>query len=360
MSHTESPESSFSCSQTQRSIPYQVFIPPGSSWTRTRITEDFSSLSLCDEPSNIRVVIVGKTRAGKSSTANTIFGEKLFMDVSSARSGTEKCQAATRFVNGRKYTLIDSPGFFDTSVTEEALKHEMKRCITMSAPGPHAFLIVLKVEKYTEHEQAVITKIKEYFSEEVFKYSTVVFTHGDLLQEGQTIEDIVCKDQNLSDLVRKCGDRCHVIDNKYWKDKPMNEYRSNKFQVEKLLQTIDKTIRDNNNRCYTNEMLQAVWEEMQRGTYLGKRSTRRNNKVFSSSVSSLGPSTLGVVSGPPTGDVVLEISQTWGTGGGSALHVESALVCPGCGGRSLWRRSLWLLTHGWLFLTWILSAMPCY
>ncbi|XP_074555338.1 uncharacterized protein LOC141811253 [Halichoeres trimaculatus] len=211
-----------------------------------------------------RVAIFGKTGSGKSSLGNTIFEEPLFQTGDTSIPETSECRAKTRPVNGRHITLIDTPGFFDTRVSEEALKHEMIRCITMSARGIHAFLILLKVERYTEHEQAVITKINEYFSEEAFRYATVVFTHGDQLREGQTIEDFVRKDQNLKELVRKCGGRCHVIDNKYWNNRPMNEYRSNKFQVEKLLQTIDKTIRDNNNGCYTNQVLQAVEEEIQR------------------------------------------------------------------------------------------------
>ncbi|XP_074518481.1 GTPase IMAP family member 7-like [Halichoeres trimaculatus] len=213
--------------------------------------------------SDRRVAIVGKTGAGKSSTANTIFGEKLFKDVGSAKSGTETCQAETRLVSGKKYTLIDTPGFFDTDIPEEKMKAEIVRCVTESAPGIHAFLILLKVEKYTEQEQAVITKIKEYFSVEAFRYSTLIFTHGDQLQEGQKIKDFIRDNESLRDLLRMCGGRCHVIDNKYWKDKPPGDYRSNKFQVEQLLQTINKMIKKNNNRCYTNKMLQEAEEEIQ-------------------------------------------------------------------------------------------------
>ena len=204
---------------------------------------------------------MGKTGAGKSSLANTIFGEDAFRVYHNLKSGTRECQSETRSVSGRSITLIDTPGLFDTDRSEEELKREIVRCITECAPGPHAFLIVLKVEKFTEQEQAVINKIQEYFSEEAFKYATVLFTHGDQLPDGETIDKLVSENKPLDDLVKKCGGRCHVIDNKYWKDKPKNEYRSNKFQVEELLKTIDKMVTENNGGCYTNEMLQKV-EEM--------------------------------------------------------------------------------------------------
>ncbi|KAM8746775.1 uncharacterized protein AB9X84_014940 [Acanthopagrus schlegelii] len=142
------------------------------------------------------------------------------------------------------------------------MKPEIVRCITECAPGPHAFLIVLKVEKYTKQDQEVINTIQEYFSEEVFKYATVVFTHGDQLK-GQKIEDFVFKNTSISDLVKKCGGRCHVIDNTYWNNNPTDEYRSNQFHVDELLKTIDKMVTENNRSYYTNEMLQAVEEEIQ-------------------------------------------------------------------------------------------------
>ncbi|XP_038588727.1 GTPase IMAP family member 7-like [Micropterus salmoides] len=212
---------------------------------------------------NRRIVILGKTGVGKSSLANTIFGEELFEIDDSLDSGTRKCQAETRSVKGRSITLIDTPGFFDTDRSEEEMKSEIVSCIVKSAPGPHAFLILLKLEKVTEHEQAVINKIIKYFSEEAFKYAIVLFTHGDQLRKGQKIEDHVQKNEYMSELVKKCGGRCHVIDNKYWNENPKDEYRSNRFQMEELLNTIEKIVMENNGNCYTNEMLQAVEEQIQ-------------------------------------------------------------------------------------------------
>ncbi|TNN31597.1 GTPase IMAP family member 7 [Liparis tanakae] len=138
------------------------------------------------------------------------------------------------------------------------MKSAILRCITEFAPGPHAFLIVLKVERYTEQEQAVIAKMHEYFPDNFFQFATVLFTHGDQLPEEQTIENFVRDHKLVMELVEKCGGRCHVIDNKYWKNNPEEEYRNNQVQVEKLLKTIDEMVEANEGRCYTNEMLQAV------------------------------------------------------------------------------------------------------
>ncbi|XP_039671975.1 uncharacterized protein LOC120568477 [Perca fluviatilis] len=211
-----------------------------------------------------RIVLLGKTRAGKSSLANTIFGDDVFKINHTSICGTSECQAGSKSVHGRRLTVVDTSGFFDTDRPEQQLKSEIVRCITECAPGPHAFFIVLKVEKFTKEEQAVITKICQYFSEEALKYAAVVFTHGDQLPEGMTIDQFVDQNKCLSDLVKKCGGRCHVVDNKYWKNNQQDEYRSNKFQVAELLNTTDKIVMENKGGCYTNKMLQTVWSEKER------------------------------------------------------------------------------------------------
>nr|XP_040036882.1 GTPase IMAP family member 7-like [Gasterosteus aculeatus aculeatus] len=206
----------------------------------------------------MRIVMLGKTGVGKSSVANTILGENVFQIGRTANSATSECRSETRRVDGRDVTLIDTPGLFDTDRPEEELKPEIVKCFTECSPGPHAFIIVFKVDRFTVQEQEVINKINQYFSEEAFKYATVLFTYGDQLEEEQTIEEYFHNNQRLSDLVKKCGGRCHVIDNKYWKDNQPDDYRSNQFQVKQLMKTIDHMIEANKGSCYTNKVLQAV------------------------------------------------------------------------------------------------------
>ncbi|XP_076018634.1 uncharacterized protein LOC143010270 isoform X2 [Genypterus blacodes] len=203
-----------------------------------------------------RIVVLGKTGAGKSSLSNTIFGEDVFTTNNSANAGTGDCRAESRSVNGRRVTMIDTPGFFDPDRSDQDLKREIVKCVTECSPGPHAFLIVLKVDKFTVQEKEVIAKISQVFSEEAFKFASVVFTHGDQLDEQKTIQEFVNQNEGLRDLVRKCGGRCHVIDSKHWNGSQEN-YRSNAFQVTELLDSVEKMVMENKGSCYTNEMLQV-------------------------------------------------------------------------------------------------------
>ncbi|XP_034006001.1 GTPase IMAP family member 7-like isoform X1 [Trematomus bernacchii] len=217
-----------------------------------------------DVPNTTRIVLLGKTGVRKSSLANIILGEAKFKIDHCNDSKMKSSSAETKSIDERSITLIDPPGFFDAGRSEEEMKPEMVRCLTECAPGPHAILILLKVEKFTEQERAVITQMFEYFSGDAFKHTVIVFTHGDQLPEGKKIEEYVEQSEGLSDLVHKCGGRCHVFDSQYWKTNEGDEYRSNQFQVAELLNTIDSIVKANSSGYYTDEAIQEIERGIQK------------------------------------------------------------------------------------------------
>uniref|UniRef100_A0A8C6WLD2 AIG1-type G domain-containing protein n=1 Tax=Neogobius melanostomus TaxID=47308 RepID=A0A8C6WLD2_9GOBI len=211
---------------------------------------------------NLRIVTLDGS--GKSGLANTLFEEETFSEGHSANSETQSCQSKNKIIDGINVQLVDTPGFFDTDKQKGTkLKDELLKCIIKCAPGPHAFLLMLKVERYTSQEEAVVDQMIEYFSEEALKITTVMFTDGDQLPEGTKIEEWVQENESLQKLVQKCGGRCCVIDNKYWNNS-QDTYRNNQHQIKQLLEIIKKTMEENKGHCHTNEILLNVAEMKER------------------------------------------------------------------------------------------------
>ncbi|XP_035771624.1 GTPase IMAP family member 4-like [Neolamprologus brichardi] len=193
-----------------------------------------------------RIVLLGGSKSGKSSLANSVFGEDVF------KVDNTECQTESKSVHGRRITLINTPDFSGPGRSEEELKPEILRCVTECTPGPHAFLIVLKVEKSTEQQQqqkAVFEKISQYFSEEVFRYAAVVFIQDGPDSDKMKMKEFIDQNKYVSDLMRKCKSRYHII-NKYSRQGDISQ-----SQVTELLNTVDQIVAENKDRCYTSKML---------------------------------------------------------------------------------------------------------
>ncbi|XP_036412941.1 GTPase IMAP family member 9-like [Colossoma macropomum] len=178
-----------------------------------------------DGKDELRIVLLGRTGVGKSSAGNTILGEKVFETECSLQSKTHICKRYEKEINGKRIVVIDTPGLFDTDRSEKELKKEIISCLIECAPGPHVFIVVLEVGRYTEENQKAVEKLIKYFTSKVFPHMVILFTHGNDLGQNMRIHKFIkhldvegntSRKQPLKDFAEKCGNRVFVIDSEHW------------------------------------------------------------------------------------------------------------------------------------------------
>ncbi|XP_062391361.1 trichohyalin-like [Sardina pilchardus] len=200
--------------------------------------------------SDLRLVLLGGSAAGKRAAGNTILGTHTLTHTSTETQHSESRQGE---VAGRRVTVVDTPDWFCSGLSEKDMRQDVGLCVRLSSPGPHAFLLVIPAELSEGEERKMLEKMEDIFGEGCWEHTLILFTHADGLRERSVEELLQTGSQELQQLVEKCGNRCHLLN---IKDTP------EETQITQLLEKIEDMVSGNRERFYSSETYQEAEKQL--------------------------------------------------------------------------------------------------
>uniref|UniRef100_A0A8B9H8F0 AIG1-type G domain-containing protein n=1 Tax=Astyanax mexicanus TaxID=7994 RepID=A0A8B9H8F0_ASTMX len=203
--------------------------------------------------SELRLVLLGHSRSGKSTAGNAILGREEFKVRGNVTEATTKqCVKGTAVFTDKQVTVVDTPDWFWSSCSPEELQANLSSCTVLCSPGPHAFLLCVPVTYPGHHILRGLSAVEAVFGPDAIQKNTLVlFTHSDLLSKVTVEEYIVEKRPEMLELVEKCGDRYHVLE----RGKMGGKEQGNAMQ---LLEKVEQLVKESGGSCYDLQQKQRT------------------------------------------------------------------------------------------------------
>ncbi|XP_076866493.1 interferon-induced very large GTPase 1-like [Brachyhypopomus gauderio] len=196
--------------------------------------------------SDLTIILLGKTAPETSRVGNFILGRDVFKTEAPPPSVEHHSERVRGHVEERCITLINTYNFFDTELTQDVLDHKLEECVSLSSPGPHAFLFVIEPITFTVKDSTRMRHILDSFGEQAQKYAIVITTNREVTLYTKK------KRESFQKIVNECNLRQHVL---------ISTTTKNIYLVRNLLKEIDSMVRQNGGTYFICETYEDAQED---------------------------------------------------------------------------------------------------
>jgi len=178
---------------------------------------------------NIKVIALGNTQNGKSSTIKYVFNIEKIVTGNNMKSDTSKITEYDYVQNGITVTIVDVPGFHDTEgrahVFYQMILKYIKDCNQSDTTKIDVILWISKIDEViTTYTQEMITKLTRDLGSDFWKKTMIVLTHSNSIvppdfYETMAVEQLYGADKDNDAAIELLSWKLYTHDKiSMWKD----------------------------------------------------------------------------------------------------------------------------------------------
>lgn len=169
----------------------------------------------------------------------------------------EKQPSFDACVTPLQVAVVSSPAWFDSDCDLAERRRHISSFISLSSPGPHAFLLCVPVNQPADGEAKALDVLTELLGPSAVSAHTIIlFTHTEELDEDERLEDyLVTWRKDLGELVERCGDRYHTLETR-------SGAAAEGKLVEELLEKVERAVAESGTQHLSCPLCQEAEERV--------------------------------------------------------------------------------------------------
>ncbi|XP_061702607.1 GTPase IMAP family member 7 [Syngnathoides biaculeatus] len=216
------------------------------------------AMSTSRAQAELRLLVLGRAGAGGRSAVCSILGLPDSLPAQESDESRE-CRKLRGEAAGRRVLVVSSPDWFGSDCDADTRRRYISSSITLTSPGPHAFLLCVPVNQPADVETKTLDVLAMLLGPSaITKNTIIVFTNMDELEEDERLEDYLATwRKDLGALVKRCGGRYHALTT------CSGEQEESKA-VEEMLEKVEQAVEESEAPHFSCPLYQEVSERVRK------------------------------------------------------------------------------------------------